>query len=82
MRIVDTVAVPVGNVEDNIELYNLMLRLREYVYYLVTYGRCELSILTRYDVETKNKYGIPFETLVNGVIRVLQKFNKDDIMEL
>ena len=82
MRIVDTVAVPVGNVEDNIELYNLMLRLREYVYYLVTYGQCELSILTRYDVETKNKYGIPFETLVNGVIRVLQKFNKDDIMEL
>ena len=82
MKIVDTVAVPVGNVEDNIELYNLMLRLREYVYYLVTYGQCELSILTRYDVETKNKYGIPFETLVNGVIRVLQKFNKDDIMEL
>lgn len=82
MRIVDTVAVPVGNVEDNIELYNLMLRLREYVYYLVTYGQCELSILTRYDVDTKNKYGIPFETLVNGVIRVLQKFNKDDIMEL
>ena len=82
MKIVDTVAVQVGNVEDNIELYNLMLRLREYVYYLVTYGQCELSILTRYDVETKNKYGIPFETLVNGVIRVLQKFNKDDIMEL
>lgn len=82
MKIVETIAVPVGNIEDSMELYNLLLKLREYLYRGIKYNEEGLYVLTKYDIAIKNKYCIPVETLFLSVLKTLSSYPKEVALEL
>lgn len=74
MRVLNKITVPVNKIKDNAEVYNLMMKVREYLYWSLIYNNDSFAMLTNYDLAVVDKYGIPVKIMFRNIRDIINAF--------
>ena len=74
MRVLNKITVPVNKIKDSAEVYNLMMKVREYLYWSLIYNNDSFAMLTSYDLAVVDKYGIPVKIMFRNIRDIINAF--------